>query len=93
MFCKNCGKEIRDEALFCKWCGNKVIKTVNTSETNNIQNNTLQNKDINPAESEIKTDNKVNKNKKFTPGLIILIIIGALLIKYSILLIPFLLNQ
>ncbi len=27
MYCKHCGKEIAEDSLFCKWCGNRVDKS------------------------------------------------------------------
>ena len=42
MFCSNCGKEIEDNAKFCKYCGkNFVSNSENNTENNNINANRL----------------------------------------------------
>lgn len=40
MFCKNCGKEMKDGATFCTECGTKVMETVST-EGNTTPNTTV----------------------------------------------------
>lgn len=45
MFCKNCGKEIKDGATFCTECGTKVTETVST-EGNTTPNTTVVTKKI-----------------------------------------------
>lgn len=48
MFCSNCGKEINDSAIFCKYCGKNLVEEENNTETSNakaipiLQNNSTQ---------------------------------------------------
>ena len=37
MFCKNCGKELKDEARFCNRCGTCLISEGNNQEKNKIK--------------------------------------------------------
>ena len=45
MYCKNCGKEINNDAEFCPYCG------TSTNENNNIPNMTKQNQSTNPSDT------------------------------------------
>ena len=45
MYCKNCGKEINNDAEFCPYCGDS------TNENNNIPNMTKQNQSTNPSDT------------------------------------------
>lgn len=40
MYCNKCGKEIPDDAKFCKYCGNKISKDKNSKNTGKDDNNT-----------------------------------------------------
>lgn len=72
MFCENCGKEIKDDAVFCPFCGNKSENVVVTSD-NVVKSNVEE------------LDNKKNKNnKKSKKGLIIAIAVAIICI-FSIL--------
>lgn len=53
MFCSKCGKELRDDDIFCSGCGNKVAETKNVSETKSVvtdrskeQNSSKEDKNI-----------------------------------------------
>ena len=37
MFCKNCGKELKDEARFCNRCGTCLISEGSNQEKNKIK--------------------------------------------------------
>lgn len=37
MFCSKCGKEIDDNAVFCQFCGNKVLKETTAEENSATQ--------------------------------------------------------
>ncbi|MGN0771063.1 MAG: zinc-ribbon domain-containing protein [Christensenellales bacterium] len=51
MFCYNCGKEIRDDANFCTYCGAKIVREINEQnqdvDSSDIVDN--QNENIVPA--------------------------------------------
>jgi len=40
MFGSKCGRELRDDEVFCSGCGNKVIRETTTTETSKNENNT-----------------------------------------------------
>jgi len=60
MYCANCGKEIKDEVKFCKYCGTKVVSSYDSAPKNNL------NKNIN--RDSISNNNK-NNEKKLQIGL------------------------
>lgn len=64
MFCSNCGKEIKDESKFCKYCGTKVNKPV-------IDNKIEFNESKITAKNSVKMNNDENKcapiEKKYDP--------------------------
>ncbi len=41
MFCKNCGKEINDNAVVCPHCGVQVSNVQTTSNASSNENNTI----------------------------------------------------
>jgi len=30
MYCKNCGKEINDDVIFCSYCATKILNNIDT---------------------------------------------------------------
>ncbi len=54
MFCKNCGKEVSNEANVCKYCGERLRDTVSV-ETRKIDNN-----DMAAAVNKIKSFKPLN---------------------------------
>ena len=71
MFCKNCGKELSDDAMFCTGCGAKTNVNVN-------KNDDISNKESTAAK---------NKKKLFViiPIIISVMIIGSIIIKVLLL--------
>ena len=69
MFCQNCGKENKDESIFCSSCGSKIIEEQQTKEEDQIKNITedsanLQNNDSINQQDNLKNDYyNVNNNK------------------------------
>ncbi len=43
MFCKYCGNQVNDNAIFCSKCGNKLIVPTTPAQTNYISNQAIQN--------------------------------------------------
>ena len=39
MFCRNCGKEIKEQEKFCPYCGSKVEEGVNAEKQSEIPKN------------------------------------------------------
>lgn len=70
MYCKNCGSEIPEGALFCSKCGTPVEKTSNN--TNNNPNKL--------SEATNGTSNKRKKRKKSTLSKIILVLFPLLFV-------------
>lgn len=40
MYCSKCGVKLSDDSLFCHACGNKVVKSVNVIQENNVSQQT-----------------------------------------------------
>lgn len=36
MYCRNCGKQIEDDSVFCKYCGKKILSEIPLSQNNGI---------------------------------------------------------
>lgn len=92
MFCKHCGKNLPDDAVFCSYCGanqnmvsdNCSISNSGTNEDSILPNNRIDGADIQPAplaaEPSIAADEKaIGKKKKLTK-----ILIGAVCIAVAI---------
>lgn len=46
MFCRNCGKEIKEQEKFCPYCGSKVEEGVNAEKQSEIPKNNEKNKSV-----------------------------------------------
>lgn len=93
MFCRNCGKQIGDSAVYCPYCGNKQInneKTDNQQFEENSQPIENQNSAIEsnnqseltqniPIESDNKPQKNKNLNKKILIGLSSFLVVLAVL--------------
>ncbi len=66
MYCTKCGKEIKEEALFCTFCGQKVIPTE------------VREREVVSVNERVNESVSVEANKKI--ALIICIVAGALLL-------------
>lgn len=77
MYCKNCGKELRENAKFCTSCGKKVVNEVNTTEEvieNNVESKVTK-EDVIKTIKEAKTITEKNKKSKLPIILIMLLIL------------------
>lgn len=77
MFCKNCGKEIDDNAKFCMYCGSTIHEE-------NKEENKEENDKVNKILEDINKGTKMDSNKKLLKivsaiGVIVAIIILAIL--------------
>lgn len=70
MFCKNCGKEIDDNAKFCMNCGNSI----------NEDNNNKENDKVNKILENLNNDTKKKPSNKIFKLLIIVGFIVAIII-------------
>ena len=75
MFCKNCGKEIKEGAAFCPECGAKV-KLNETAQGNQADTNTPQ--------PDMSNSGGATAVKKMSKGKIILIAVFAVLRQHRI---------
>ena len=64
MFCKNCGKELKEGALFCSECGTK-IEISNSGIT--AENSPVSKSDVSPSEQCKKVDNEKKFSFKIFP--------------------------
>ena len=70
MICKNCGKEVRENDMFCTECGTKIEQADNI-QTNKIDQNVVQSTTINSGSVAVK--------KKYPTKLVVIIVIIALI--------------
>ena len=92
MYCRRCGKQIRDGIRFCPFCGTATGKEINAADVpnnvqevqqNNVPNNTQivqQNNIPNNAQPMQQNYEKPKKPKKSRKGLIIGIVCGVLVL-------------
>ena len=68
MFCRNCGKEIKDGAKFCENCGTPVMAAAeqaqNTAEESKMQENNAPAEVVAPEASVAETDETQKKPRK-----------------------------
>jgi hypothetical protein len=79
MFCQNCGKENKDESIFCSSCGSKIIEeqpikeedSINnvTEDSINLQNNAENKDSINQQDNSKNDYYNVNNNKPNTTAI------------------------
>lgn len=84
MFCKNCGKELKEGARFCNICGTCLISEENNKQED-TQRYTLDNEskaipDKNNKESNYNEEQIKKQNDKSTGFILIFAIIGILII-------------
>ncbi|HIS61783.1 MAG TPA: zinc ribbon domain-containing protein [Candidatus Scybalomonas excrementigallinarum] len=60
MFCPKCGKEIKDDSVFCVYCGSKVNNITNTAETKEENEEIL----CSQIKEECIQENIIKKNSK-----------------------------
>ena len=60
MFCRNCGKEIKEQEKFCPYCGSKVDERVNEEKQSEMPKNNEKKKSV---------------GKKAVVGIVILVVI------------------
>ena len=101
MFCTNCGRQNKDDGLFCIYCGKPLQKAPGTSEAPGgpgslfAENPAAQSQPANPSP---KADEKGKKSRKGRAGLIIAIsavglLLAAVILTVFLWLIPFLNNR
>ena len=53
MFCINCGKELKDTARFCPFCGNKIETPAEKIKNENVSMPVTEEKAVTPAERQL----------------------------------------
>ena len=75
MYCKNCGKEVKDGVKFCTHCGAKInVEPAASKETVSLKS---EEPDVNPKQEEAK-----DKSKSMAPFIVIAAIIIAGIVFY-----------
>lgn len=81
MFCKNCGKEIKDGTKFCEFCGagqNSVIS--NKSDTNDNPNQSVQTNPYSTPSVSSVTSVKKKKGKGFIIGIVVAVVVFIIIL-------------
>ena len=79
MFCKKCGNELREGALFCPNCGSKVAQ----AEVKESVNAPIKEEKIESVNKEESKENNFNVKKYFpiiAVVVVVVVIIGAILL-------------
>jgi len=82
MFCKNCGNQIEDGALFCSQCGTKIdfVDTPNTESQNDEDTKTDNAVAAEITENEITSESSTNLRASKGKKIVLAVLVAILLI-------------